>query len=118
MKFYEVSDYLIWAGEQELITAVMASDEWYQSLPADRQALVDKTFADLNGFIPPVVEAFNKERLDKIKAAKPGIQLIELTEDERAVFRERAKATVAAVGEIVGARGSELLSELQAEIGQ
>lgn len=118
MKFYEVSDYLIWAGEQELITAVMASDEWYQSLPTDRQALVDKTFADLNGFIPPVVEAFNKERLDKIKAVKPGIQLIELTEDERAVFRERAKATVAAVGEIVGARGSELLSELQAEIGQ
>lgn len=56
--------------------------------------------------------------MDKIKAAKPGIQLIELTEDERAVFRERAKATVAAVGEIVGARGSELLSELQAEIGQ
>ena len=117
MKFYEVSDYLIWAGEQDLITAVMASDDWYQTLPADRQALIDQTFAELNDFIPPVVEAFNKERLDRIKAAKPGIQTIELTEAERAVFRERSLATQAAVGEIVGARGAELLTALQAEIG-
>ena len=117
MKFYEVTDYLIWAGEQDLITAVMASDDWYQSLPADRQALIDQTFAELNNFIPPVVEAFNKERLDKIMAAKPEIQMIELTEEERAVFRERSKATLSSLGEIVGARGSELLSSLQAEIG-
>lgn len=117
MKFYEVTDYLIWAGEQDLITAVMASDDWYQTLPADRQALIDQTFAELNDFIPPVVEAFNKERLDRIKAAKPGIQTIELTEAERAVFRERSLATQAAVGEIVGARGAELLTALQAEIG-
>lgn len=118
MKFYEVTDYLIWAGELDLITAVMASDDWYQSLPADRKQLLDQTFADMNGFIQPVAESFNAERLDKIKAAKPDIKTIELTDDERAAFRERARATLDAVPGIVGAKGGELLQSLLAETGQ
>ena len=118
MKFYEVTDYMIWAGEQELITAVMASDDWYQTLPPERQQLIDETIAELNAFIPSVVEDFNAERLEAIKEAKPGIQMIELTEEERAAFRERAEATHEAVTEIVGERAGELLDSLKEEIGQ
>lgn len=118
MKFYEVTDYMIWAGEQQLLTAVMASDDWFQTLPPERQQLLDQTFAEMNGFITPVVEKFNAERLDQIKAAKPGITMIELSEDERAAFRERAKATDEAVAGIVGARGAELLQSLKSELGE
>jgi len=115
MKFYEVTDYLIWAGEQELITAVLANNDWYQSLSPQRRKLLDDTFAALNGFIAPVVARFNQERLQKIQAAKPSIKLIELTEAERAVFRERAKATTAALAQVAGAEAGELLKKLQAE---
>ncbi|MDF3608234.1 TRAP transporter substrate-binding protein DctP [Paracoccus sp. DMF-8] len=118
MKFYEVTDYMIWAGEQQLLTAVMASDDWFQTLPPERQQLLDQTFAEMNGFITPVVEKFNAERLDQIKAAKPGITMIELSEDERAAFRERAKATDEAVAGIVGAKGAELLQSLKSELGE
>ncbi len=118
MKFYEVTDYMIWAGEQQLLTAVMASDDWFQTLPPKRQQLLDKTFAEMNGFITPVVEKFNAERLEAIKAAKPGIKLIKLSEDERAVFQERAKATDAAVARIVGPQGAELLKSLKSELAQ
>ncbi len=118
MKFYEVTDYMIWAGEQQLLTAVMASDDWFQTLPPERQQLLDKTFAEMNDFITPVVEKFNAERLEAIKAAKPGIKLIELSEDERAAFRERAKATDAAVADLVGAGGAELLQSLKSELQQ
>ncbi|WP_323715919.1 TRAP transporter substrate-binding protein DctP [Paracoccus aminovorans] len=118
MKFYEVTDYMIWAGEQQLLTAVMASDDWFQTLPPERQQLLDETFAEMNGFITPVVEKFNAERLDQIKAAKPGITMIELSEDERAPFRERAKATDAAVAGIVGAKGAELLQSLKSELSE
>lgn len=118
MKFYEVTDYMIWAGEQQLLTAVMASDDWFQTLPPERQQLLDQTFAEMNGFITPVVQKFNAERLEAIKAAKPGIRLIELSEDERAAFRERAKATDAAVAGIVSAQGAELLQSLKSELGQ
>lgn len=115
MKFYEVTDYLIWAGEQELITAVLASDDWYKDLPEDRRQLLDKTLAELNGFIPPVVQRFNQERLQKIQAAKPTIKLVELTEAERAVFRERAKVTADAVADVAGPDAGALLKKLQAE---
>ncbi|MDQ7777149.1 TRAP transporter substrate-binding protein DctP [Paracoccus aminovorans] len=118
MKFYEVTDYMIWAGEQQLLTAVMASDDWFQTLPPERQQLLDQTFAEMNGFITPVVQKFNAERLEAIKAVKPGIRLIELSEDERAAFRERAKATDAAVAGIVSAQGAELLQSLKSELGQ
>lgn len=118
MKFYEVTDYMIWAGELDLITAVMASDDWYQTLPEERQQLLDQTLSDMNAFIRPVVDSFNAERLDKIKAAKPGITMIELTDEERAVFRERGKATLDAVPGVVGAKGAELLEALMAESSQ
>lgn len=118
MKFYEVTDYLIWAGEQELITAVMAGDDWYQGLPPERKQLLDDTIAELNGYIPAVVAEFNTERLETIREAKPGIEMIELTEEERAAFRERAQATHEAVADIVGARAGELFQALKEEIGQ
>ncbi|HMQ92650.1 MAG TPA: TRAP transporter substrate-binding protein DctP [Amaricoccus sp.] len=117
MKFYEVTDYMIWAGEQELVTAVVAGIDWYETLSPDRQALVDETIAGLNDFIVPVVDRFNAEKLEKIKAAKPGIQMIELTTEERAAFRTRAEATHAKVAEVAGDRGAELLDALLAEVG-
>lgn len=116
MKFYEVTDYMIWAGEQQLITAVMASDDWYQTLTPDRQQLVDQTLSDLQDFITPVVQQFNEDRLEKIKTAKPGISMIELTEAERAPFKERSLQTDAAAAEIIGQRGADLLKSLRAEI--
>lgn len=116
MKFYEVTDYMIWAGEQELVTAVLAGQDWYDGLPAERQELLDRTLGEMNGFIIPVVERFNQEKLEKIKEAKPGIELITLTTEERAAFRERAAATHAAVGKVIGARGEELLGKWLAEI--
>jgi len=116
MKFYEVTDYLIWAGEQELITAMLAGLDWYESLPPERQELLDKTLVEMNDFIRPVVERFNEERLEQIKQAKPSIELIVLTPEERAAFRERAKATHAKVGEVIGPRGEELLTKWLAEI--
>lgn len=118
MKFYEVTDYLIGFGELDLVTAVMTSDEWYQSLSADRKQLVDQTLADMSSYIAPVVKSFNAERLEKIKKSKPEIQVVELTEQERAVFRDRSKKTLAAAPKIVGADGGELLQSLIAEIKQ
>ena len=118
MKFYETTDYMIWAGGEELITIVMSGEDWYQDQPDERKALIDETLLGLNDFIAPVVFQFNTERLDKIKAAKPNMQMITLTDDERAKFRERAEGTQAKIDKVIGARGAELLESLKAEIAQ
>ena len=116
MKFYEVTDYLIWAGEQELVTTIVSGTDWYDTLTPERQQLIADTMEDMVDFIDRVVVRFNKEKLEKIKAAKPGIKLVELTPEERAVFRERSKNTHAEYVKIVGNRGQQLLNALLKEV--
>ncbi|MGB0968701.1 MAG: TRAP transporter substrate-binding protein DctP, partial [Halocynthiibacter sp.] len=115
MKFYEVTSHLIWAGEQELVTTVVAGSDWFETLSADRQELVRSTMSDMTGFIDGVVTDFNAARLDVIKEAKPDISLVVLTEEERDVFRARSGETAAAYVDTAGARGQELLDALNAE---
>ncbi|MCV0429454.1 MAG: TRAP transporter substrate-binding protein DctP, partial [Roseibium sp.] len=83
MKFYEVTSHLIWAGEQELVTTVVAGSDWFETLSPDRQKLVRGTMADMTGFIDGVVSDFNQNRLDIIRESKPDIGIVVLTEDER-----------------------------------
>lgn len=116
MKFYEVTSHLIWAGEQELVTTVVAGSDWFETLSPDRQKLVRDTMADMTGFIDGVVTDFNQKRLDIIKEAKPDIGLVVLSEDERDAFRARSTDTAKAYTDMVGARGQELLEALQAEL--
>jgi tripartite ATP-independent transporter DctP family solute receptor len=116
MKFYEVTSHLIWAGEQELVTTVVAGADWFETLSPERQKLVRDTMADMTGFIDGVVTDFNQKRLDIIKEAKPEIGLVVLTEEERDAFRARSGDTAAAYVETAGARGQELLDALQSEL--
>lgn len=116
MKFYEVTDYLIWAGEQELVTTVLSSDRWFASLPSERQRLVSETIAGMQGYIHDVVQRYNREKLESIQAAKPGIHLVELNQEERDSFRRRTQDTAEAYLEITGARGEVLLDAWNEEL--
>ena len=117
MKFYEVTDYMIWAGQQQFTTTVVTNSDWYQADLSDehRQAL-DETIAELADFIFEVQDQFNQERLEKIKAAKPDMQMIELTAEERQVFQDRAQDVRDTYVEMVGDGGQAVLDALQSEI--
>lgn len=118
MKFYEVQDYMIWAGQQQFTTSVVAHQGFYEGLSDDRRAMVDEVVAELNDYIFEVQNTFNQERLETIKAEKPGITMIELTEDERAAFRERAMAARDTFVEMTGDEGRAIMEALQQEINQ
>ncbi|WP_235008572.1 TRAP transporter substrate-binding protein DctP [Candidatus Halocynthiibacter alkanivorans] len=116
MKFYEVTSNLIWAGEQELVTTVVAGSDWFATLNPERQTLVRDTMAGMTGFIDGVVADFNQKRLDIITEAKPDIALVVLTEEERDVFRAMSGDTAGAYVELAGARGQDLLDALTSEL--
>jgi TRAP-type C4-dicarboxylate transport system substrate-binding protein len=78
--------------------------------------VLDETIAELADHIFEVQEQYNQERLEKIKAEKPDIQIIELTEEERAAFEERAQDVRQAYVEMVGGEAEQVLNDLQAEI--
>lgn len=117
MKFYEVQDYMIFSGEQQFTTTVVTNSDWYQAdLSDEHRQILDETIAELADYIFEVQDQFNQERLEKIKAEKPDLQVIELTEEERAAFEERAQQVRDAYVEMVGEDGQAVLSALQSEI--
>ncbi|MDX1465869.1 MAG: TRAP transporter substrate-binding protein DctP [Halomonas sp.] len=116
MKFYEVTDYLIWAGEQELVTAVLSSDQWFASLSPERRQLVSETIAGMQDYIHDVVQRYNREKLEAIQTAKPEVTLVKLNEEERDVFRQRTRETDQAYLEITGTRGETLLTAWNEEL--
>ena len=118
MKFYEVTSHLIWAGEQQHVTTVMSGTDWYETQSPARQKLIKETLAELDSYIFDVVETFNKEKLEKILAAKPGINVIRLNAEERAAFQKRSANTHSAYTKIAGDRGEELLGAMLNELKQ
>ena len=117
MKFYEVTDYMIFSGEQEFVTTVVTNSDWYLAdLSEEEQALVDETMMEVTDYIFDVQEQYNAERLEKIKEAKPELTIIELSDEERQAFRDRAEGVRQAYVEMVGGDAQEVLDGLVAEI--
>jgi TRAP-type transport system periplasmic protein len=116
MGFYEVQDYMIWTGEQQFTTTVVANHAWYHGLSDEHRQLLDETIQEVTEWIFDVQEEYNQERLEKIRESKPDMQMIELTPEEREVFRERAQAVREAYVRLAGESGQQILDSLVAEI--
>lgn len=116
MKFYEVTNYMIWAGEQELVTAIISGRDWFAKLPPQRQKLIETTVASMHAYTNELVKRFNSERLQKIKAAKPSLKMVELTTVERAEFRKASTATHAKFEKHVGTEGKKILDGFLADV--
>lgn len=119
MKFYEVTDYMIWAGQQQFTTTVVTNSDWYNADISDEQRkMIDETIDELGDYIFKIQEKYNTERLEKIKEAKPDMKMIELTPEQRDAFREASMPARDQFVEMVGPRGKEILDALVAEIAE
>jgi tripartite ATP-independent transporter DctP family solute receptor len=116
MKFYEVSDYMIYAGQQEFTTSVVVGADWYANLSDDKKTMLDQAIDEATAYIFDEQRRYNKERLEKIKADKPDLQIIRLTEEQRNVFRERAQQVRGKYVEMVGESGKMILDKLVAAV--
>jgi tripartite ATP-independent transporter DctP family solute receptor len=116
MKFYEVSDYMIWAGQQEFTTTVVANQSFWDNLSDDQKAMLGEVTTELADYIFDVKRQYAEERLAKIKEAKPDMPMIELTEEERAKFKEAAMGARDTFIETGGDDAKKVLDALTAEI--
>lgn len=117
MKFYEVQDYMIWAGQQQFTTTVVTNADWYEADLSDEQReMLDQVVDDLNDYIYKVQQQYNQERLEKIKQAKPGLKMIHLTDEERARFKEASMEARKKFVEMTGDDGKQVLDQLESEI--
>jgi len=114
MKFYEVTDYMIFAGQQEFTTTVVTSPFWYDSLSEEEQSAVQAAVDAANDYIYTEVNNINEARLEAIKEAKPELTIITLSDEERAAFEEASMAAREVFKEEVEG-GAEILDALVAE---
>lgn len=114
MKFYEVTDYLIFAGQQEFTTTVVTNPYWFDGLSEEEQTAINEATLEANDYIYAEVNSINEERLAKIQEAKPELTIITLSDEERAAFKEASMAAREIFKEEVEG-GAEILDALVAE---
>ena len=116
MKFYEVVDYMIFAGQQQFTTTVVAGLDWFDGLSEEHQALITDSQAELLDYIYATQEAMNDERMAMILEDRPELTVIHLTAEEREVFREASEGARQEFIDMVGPTGDEILTSVVAEI--
>jgi C4-dicarboxylate-binding protein DctP len=115
MKFYEVQDYLTLSNHSLYVTTTSVNPDFFHSLPSDLQQAVLDTVEELKDYSFEIQENLNNERLENIKA-NSDIEIVTLSEEERAVYREASKAARATYVEMVGEKGDTILKQLEEEI--
>lgn len=111
MDFYQVQDYMIFANQAQFVATVMANSDWYDNLSDEHEELIEETVVELVPYIHEVQTRLNAERLDTI-TQNSDIEVIQLTDEERAAFRERSLPVREVFVDMVGERGERLLNTL------
>lgn len=113
MSFYEVTDWMIFPRHAPFITTAVTNQSFFDSLAPDRQQLVRDVVADLNGYILNVQQDFNLHRLDLIRQAKPTLEIIELTDEQREQFRQASLPVRQRFVELAGGDAEELVRRIE-----
>jgi tripartite ATP-independent transporter DctP family solute receptor len=113
MSFYEVTDWLIFPRHAPFITTAVTNQTFFESLSPERQQLVRDVVDDLNAYILNVQRDFNAQRLELICEAKPTMEIIELTNEERERFRQASLPVRDQFIAMTGPDGQRLIRQIR-----
>jgi C4-dicarboxylate-binding protein DctP len=89
-KFYEVQDYLSMTGHVYAATALLMNNDFYNELPEDLQKLVTEASEEFREEQRGLAQKQDVEFLEKLKES--GMQVNELTDEQRDKFRDAASS--------------------------
>lgn len=112
MSFYEVTDYMIFPDHAQFVASVMTNAEFYEQLEPEEREWVDDAIAELQPYILEKQKAFSESRLEEILEKKPRMEVVRLSEKERAAFREASLPVRDRFVAQVGSEGEEVLEQL------
>ena len=115
-KFHEVTSHLIYPGDVEYTTTVVANSDFWDGLSDEDRTMLNEVRDELQTFIIAKQKEKNATALENMQKAKPDIEVIKLTEEERDVFRKRVEPLSAKFVEMVGGRSGEILEQLKADV--
>ena len=112
----DLAPVLTYTGHAQYTTAVMANADFYDGLSDDDKQLVQNAAAAAHDYILDLVVEMDEIGLSKIKETNPDAVINRLTDEERAVFIERAAAVEAAFIEKAGDRGAAILEQMKKDM--
>ncbi|WP_048649200.1 TRAP transporter substrate-binding protein DctP [Nitratireductor soli] len=115
-KMYEVTDYITFAGHNNFTTAVMANKEFYDGLGEAEQKLIQDASNAAFEHILEYQNGLTEKSVAKIKEAKPDMNIVELTEEQRAPFKAAAAEVEAKFIEMTGDSGKKILDQLKQDL--
>jgi TRAP-type C4-dicarboxylate transport system substrate-binding protein len=111
MSFYEEQDFLTSGRHAQFVATVAASRHWWDGLTDEKREMIEQTRDEMIEWIDREQIRYNEERLQAILDAG-GTEFVELTDDEREVFRELSLGVRDIYIEQAGERGREILEAL------
>jgi tripartite ATP-independent transporter DctP family solute receptor len=116
-KFNEVQDYMTLSRHNTYVAMTTVNPDFYNGLPEDVQQLIDDTVEELKPWIFDLQKQMNSDFLTKIKENEEyPTEIIELTEEQRAAFREKALTVREYYINEVSTVDGKVLNKLQEEI--
>lgn len=115
---YEVSPNLIFTGHGWFTTAIMANQDFYNSLSAEDQQLVQEASDYAYERILEHIDGLAEESLQTILDSDTDVNVIRLTEEEIQAFRDRAPQVEEAFVEMTGNSGQELLNQFKEDLNE
>lgn len=112
MSFYEVTNYMIFPDHAQFVASVMTNADFYEQLEPGERKWVDDAIAELQPYILEKQKAFSESRLEEILEKKPRMEVVHLSEQERAAFREASLPVRDRFVRQVGSEGEKVLEQL------
>lgn len=117
--FHEVQSHMIVSNHNNYVAMTTVNPDWYNGLPENVRALIDETVEEMKPWIFDLQDKMNSELLEKIKTDEENpTTVIELTEEQRAAFKEKALPVRDFYREEVSTVDGAILDKLLEEIGQ
>ena len=112
----DLAPVLTLTGHAQYTTAVMANSDFYDGLSEEDKQLVQNAASAAHDYILDLVVEMDATGLAKIKETNPDAVINKLTDEEKAVFIERAKAVEEVYIEKAGERGKAILEQMKADL--
>jgi TRAP-type C4-dicarboxylate transport system substrate-binding protein len=112
----DLAPVLTYTGHGQYTTAVMANADFYDGLNKADQTLIQNATKVAHDYILNEAVKLDEIGLAKIKKSNPNAKIVRLTDAERQVLKERAKAVEAAFIARAGDRGKAILEQMKKDI--
>src|SRR6056297_693527 len=113
---YEVFEVITCMGHSNFTTAVMANKEFYDGLSDEEQQVVQDAIDVAFDHIIDYQQGLHEESIEKIKEAKPEIEINVLSEEQRQPFIEAGEKVEDRFVEMTGDSGKAILDQMKADL--